>query len=221
MKTKPLDILYEDNHLLVLNKPGGLLTQPSGTQQDSLQEQAKAWIKLTHQKPGQVFLEAVHRLDKPVSGIVVFGRTSKAVSRLNESMRQKEMKKYYYALVENGPNNNEGVLEHYLIHDDYRAQVVFKDHPDSKYASLSYRVINRNLTTTLLEIELNTGRYHQIRAQLAAIGCPIVGDYKYGSAMAFSEDAIALHHFRLNILHPVTKESLQFETPLPSSFDIG
>lgn len=215
----PPDILFEDNHLLVMNKPAGLLTQPSGTEQDSLQEQAKEWIKTTYQKPGKVFLEAVHRLDKPVSGIVAFGRTSKAVSRLNEATRNKEMKKWYYALVENGPKDNEGILEHYLIHDDYRAQIVFKDHPEGKYASLSYRVITRNLTTSLLEIELNTGRYHQIRAQLSAIGCPIIGDDKYGSTTKFAKNAIALHHFRLIIPHPITRDLIQFDAPMPPSFE--
>src|SRR5215204_526225 len=124
--------LFEDNHLLVLNKPAGLLTQPSGTEQESLEQQAKAWIKIVYHKPGQVFLEAVHRLDKPVSGIVVFGKTSKALSRLNASIRDKQTKKLYYAWVEKRLSLSEGVLEHYLIHDDFQAQIVSADHPQAK-----------------------------------------------------------------------------------------
>ncbi len=213
-----LNIIFEDNHLLVLDKPGGLLTQPSGTEQDSLEQRAKAWIKSTHQKPGRVFLEAVHRLDKPVSGIVVFSRTTKALTRLNAFIRNKETQKFYYALVEGCPYENEGVLEHYMIHDDFHAQIVFKDHPQAKLARLSYRIMQKNLTTTLLEVQLDTGRYHQIRLQLSAVGCPIVGDSKYGSTTFFKKGTIALHHFRLQIPHPITNEPLIFESPLPMSF---
>lgn len=213
-----LDVLFEDNHLLVVNKPAGLLTQPSGTDQQSLETEAKAWIKDKYQKPGNVFLEAAHRLDRPVSGIVVFGRTSKAVSRLNEAMRNKDVQKRYYALVEGTPPENEGVLEHYMIHSDHRAEIVFKDHPEGKLARLLFKVIQRNLTTTLLEIQLDTGRYHQIRLQLSEIGCPIIGDSKYGGKTPFRQGAIALHHIALQIPHPVTKELLLFNAPLPASF---
>jgi 23S rRNA pseudouridine1911/1915/1917 synthase len=213
-----LDILFEDNHLLVLNKPAGLLTQPSGTEQDSLEKYAKEWIKSTYAKKWNVFLEAVHRLDKPASGVVVFGRTTKALSRLNESIRNQRTHKYYYAIVEGSPHENEGVLEHYMIHDNFRAQIVFKDHPEAKLARLSYRIIQKTLTTSFLEIELETGRYHQIRLQLSEVGCPIIGDQKYGSSTPFHPDQIALHHFRLQIPHPVNQELLTFEAPMPSSF---
>lgn len=210
-----LNILFEDNHLLVLNKPAGLLTQPSGTDQDSLEQQAKIWIKTTYHKPGLVFLEATHRLDKPVSGVVVFARTSKALSRLNAAMRNKQTHKYYYALVEGMPPSKQGQLEHYLMHDDFCAQIVYKEHPQAKIARLNYKVIQETSMGALLEIELETGRYHQIRVQLKAIGCPIIGDKKYGSQLPFQPEAIALHHTRLVIDHPVTKKQLKFEAPLP------
>ena len=215
-----IEVLFEDNHLLVLNKPAGLLTQPTSANADSLENQAKDWIKEKYQKPGNVFLEAAHRLDRPVSGVVVFGRTSKAVARLNASIREKETAKFYYALVDGCPRVEKGVLEHYLIHDDYQAQIVTKNHPGAKLAILYYRVIERRKGSSLLEIELNTGRYHQIRFQLSAIGCPIIGDHKYGSRKDFEPGAIALHHIRMQIPHPTTKALLTFEAPLPLSFNI-
>lgn len=208
--------LYEDNHLLVLNKPAGLLTQPSGTDQNSLEQEAKNWLKIKYSKPGNVFLEAVHRLDKPVSGVVVFGKTSKAVSRLNASIRSKQTCKIYYALVEGTMPASEGVLEHDLIHDDFHAQVVPAG--QGKLARLFYRVLEKRGQGTLLEIVLETGRYHQIRVQLSAVGCPIMGDSKYGSKRSFGGEGIALHHGRLEIAHPVTAEKMVFEAPLPAMF---
>lgn len=210
-----LDILFDDNHLLVLNKPAGLLTQPSGTDQESLEQWAKEWVKKTYNKPGNVFLEAVHRLDKPVSGIVVFARTSKALSRLNEAIRNKQFSKWYYAIVEGILPAEEGELEHYMIHDDFRAQVVFKEHPQAKVARLSYKIIQHTPIGTLIQIELETGRYHQIRLQLSTIGCPIIGDTKYGSQFAFEPGTIALHHGHLEMMHPTTQDPLIFDSPLP------
>ncbi len=201
-----ITIVFEDNHLLVLNKPAGLLTQPSGTDQDSLEMQAKAYIKEKYQKPGNVFLEAVHRLDKPVSGIVVFAKTSKALSRLNESLRNKQAKKIYHAWVEGIPKQKEGTLENYLVHDDFIASVATKNNPQAKLARLSYKVLETQGDETLLEIILETGRYHQIRVQLSTIGHPILGDTKYGSKKSHPE--IALSHVRLEIEHPVTHEKL-------------
>lgn len=203
-----IEIIFEDNHLLVVNKPAGLLTQPSGTEQDSLEAQAKAYIKEKYQKPGNVFLEAVHRLDKPVSGIVVFAKTSKALSRLNESLRSKQAKKIYHAWVEGIPKQKEATLEHYLVHDDFIATIVSKEHPEAKLARLSYKLLESKENSSLLEITLETGRYHQIRAQLAAIGHPIVGDAKYGSKTNRPE--IALTHVQLEIVHPVTGQLLIF-----------
>jgi 23S rRNA pseudouridine1911/1915/1917 synthase len=214
----PFPIIFEDNHLLVINKPAGLLTQPSGTEQDSVEQQAKAWLKEIYHKPGQVFLEAVHRLDKPVSGVVVFGKTSKALSRLNAAIRGKQTKKLYYALVEGVPTLEEGVLEHYLLHNDFFAQVVSASHPQAKQARLFYKIVKQHEKKTLLEIELETGRYHQIRVQLAAIGCPILGDERYGSHFLFEKNAIALHHGGLHIPHPITKNMCIFEACLPIYF---
>lgn len=210
--------LFEDNHLLVLNKPAGVLTQPSGTEQDSLEQQAKAWIKQVHHKPGNVFLEAVHRLDKPVSGVVVFGKTSKALSRLNTSIRTKQMRKIYWAWVEGVISSDEGSLEHFLLHDDFHAKVVPSHHPEGKVARLNYRVLQRAKERTLLEIELITGRYHQIRLQLSAINHPIWGDRKYGGKQPYVPDAIALHHRCLELTHPISQAWLTFEAPPPAAF---
>jgi 23S rRNA pseudouridine1911/1915/1917 synthase len=211
--------LFEDNHLLVLNKPAGLLTQPSGTEQESLEQQAKAWIKVVYHKPGNVFLEAVHRLDKPVSGVVVFGKTSKALSRLNASMRAKQTRKIYWAWVEGVLSLDEGELKHFLLHDEFHAKVVNKDHPEGKLARLTYRVLQRKNDRTLVEIELATGRYHQIRLQLAALGHPIWGDRKYGGKEQYEPDAIALHHRSLQLPHPISQAILTFEAPLPPAFN--
>lgn len=189
------------------------MTQPSGTDQDSLEKLCKAWIKAKYQKPGNVFLEAVHRLDKPASGIVVFARTSKALSRLNEAMRAKQTKKVYYALVEGILTPAEATLEHYLVHDDFQARLADPGDPDAKLCRLHYRLIKTKDSKSLLEVTLETGRYHQIRLQLAAIGHPIIGDYKYGSQQPFSPDGIALHHAFLEIPHPITKNTLKIEAP--------
>lgn len=204
-----IEIIYEDNHLLVVNKTAGILTQPSGTEQTSLESLCKAWIKEKYQKRGNVFLEAVHRLDKQVSGIVVFGRTSKALTRLNAAMRSGKTKKTYHALLENAPKAREGILENYLWHDDYRAIVVKEGHAGAKLARLHYKM----LSEFLAEIDLETGRYHQIRAQFAAIGCPIAGDTKYGSKHTLPGNRIALHHIRLCIPHPITQVFLTLEAP--------
>ena len=199
------DVIYEDNHLLVVNKPAGLLTQPSGTHQESLESICKAWLKEKYHKKGQVFLHAIHRLDKPVSGIVVFARTSKALSRLQETMRHnKNIKKMYEAWVERTPKSSEGWLEHYLVHDDHCAIVSSKNDPKAKLARLHYRVKEERGEQALLEVELETGRYHQIRVQLAAIGCPILGDIKYSSKHSLPGQTIALHHAFMQIPHPIT-----------------
>lgn len=207
-----LDIIYQDNHQLVVNKPAGLLTQPSGTENDSLEENAKLWIKQVYNKPGNVFLHAVHRLDKPVSGIVLFARTSKALSRLQESMRQKQSIKQYVALVEGKFAEKEGVLQHNLVHDEHKARLAHSGE-ESKIARLHYRLKEEVNDLSLLEITLETGRYHQIRVQLSAAGHPIVGDSKYGSRFPYMPGAIALHHHRLQIPHPITGEMQVFNSP--------
>lgn len=197
---------YCDNHILLAEKPAGMPTQ------EGLDAYAKAWIKEQFHKPGKVFLEPIHRLDKPVSGLVLFARTSKALSRLQEQMREQAIRKTYFALVEGRIPHDEGDLEHYLVHDEFKARVVDKNHKEGKQALLHYQVVERKRECAFLEIELITGRYHQIRAQCAAIGCPIVGDTKYGSRVVFSGPGIALHHGRLQFHHPVTKELLTFHS---------
>lgn len=206
----PIQLIYEDNHLLVVSKPGNLLTQPSGTEQRSLEGCLKSWLKQKYVKPGNVFLHAVHRIDKSVSGIVVFAKTSKALSRLTESIRSKKTKKIYLALVEGKLKDETGTLSHYLAHDDFKARVT--NAKEGKLSILHYKVIERRDQNSLVEIELETGRYHQIRAQFAAIGCPIVGDIKYGSQQQFIPGCIALHHSLLEIEHPITKEKLNFSS---------
>lgn len=208
MDETELQILYEDNHLLAVVKPHGLLTQPSGTEQPNLEALCKELIKRRDCKPGNVYLHAVHRLDKPASGVVLFAKTNKALSRFNASFRCKEVKKVYLALVERAPNQKEGTLEHYLAHGDGRAELSYKEDPKAKKASLYYQVIPSDNGATSLRIELESGRYHQIRTQLAAIGCPILGDAKYGANMPYFEGAIALFHVELQIPHPVTKQTL-------------
>lgn len=207
------EVIHVDNHQLIVNKPAGILTQPSGTEQISLESLAKQWIKEEYKKPGNVFLEAIHRLDKPVSGIVLFARTSKALSRLQEAMRDKRSQKTYTALVEGNLENKSGTLEHYLIHDDFYARVVSANTPNAKLARLHYCVIKSEKNKTWLEIDLETGRYHQIRVQFSAIGHPIIGDERYGSKVPFVPGCIALHHSRLQIPHPISGEMQTFTAP--------
>ncbi|MBM4152943.1 MAG: RNA pseudouridine synthase [Kiritimatiellaceae bacterium] len=216
-----LDVLHHDNHLLAVNKPSGLLTQPSGTDKDNLEDRSKAWIKEVKNKPGNVFLHAVHRLDQVVSGVVLFACTDKALSRLNADMREHKFTKIYHAVVSGTPPQTEGTLRHFLIHDDYRAEVAKAGDRDARECRLDYRTIRSVRNQTLLEIQLHTGRYHQIRAQLAAVGCPIIGDEKYGSRIKMPHGDIALHHARLTVSHPVTKAEMVFEAAHPASWPAG
>jgi 23S rRNA pseudouridine1911/1915/1917 synthase len=209
------EILFEDNHILVVNKPAGYVTQPTNLGQKNMEEICKAWIKEKYNKPGNVFLGTVHRLDKPVSGIVLFAKTSKALERLNESMRKREIRKFYCAVVEGVLDK--GVLEHYLFHDEYRSRVVSKNTPQAKFCRLVYESLQSNDRYTLVEIELETGRYHQIRAQFSAVGHSIVGDEKYGSFIKYPAEGIALHHSQLDFLHPTKNELISIKSPLPDS----
>jgi 23S rRNA pseudouridine1911/1915/1917 synthase len=215
-----LEVLYHDNHLLAANKPAGLLTQPSGTDKDNLEDRSKVWIKETKSKPGNVFLHAVHRLDQVVSGIVLFACTDKALSRLNADMRTHKFTKIYHAVVSGTPPQDSGSLRHFLTHDDYHAKIVSEGDADAKECLLDYKVLKSSSNQSLLEIQLHTGRYHQIRAQLAAIGCPILGDEKYGSTIKLPGGAIALHHARLTVIHPVTKEEIFIQAPYPAHWPL-
>jgi 23S rRNA pseudouridine1911/1915/1917 synthase len=208
-----MKIIFCDNHLLVVFKPAGISTQPHGASEDNLLDQTKAWLKQEFQK-SNVFLEPIHRLDKPVSGLVLFARTSKALSRLQEMVRQRKIARTYFAWVEGKLPEAKGTLEHYLVHDEHRARVVDKSHSEAKLARLHYLQIDQLKAKSLVEIDLETGRYHQIRAQFADIGCPIVGDQKYGSLSHWKKGGIALHHGRLQFLHPVTKSELCFNSSL-------
>ncbi|MGA8164548.1 MAG: RNA pseudouridine synthase [Waddliaceae bacterium] len=212
-----IDILYEDNHLFVVDKPPMLLTQPSGTSKENLETFAKELIKKREKKKGGVFLEAVHRLDKPVSGIVLFAKTSKALSRLTTAMRNRQVKKCYIAWVEGVVSSEQGILEHWMVHDGHRARLADQEDVGAKKGRLFYRVRERRKGQTLLDLQLETGRYHQIRVQLSGIGHPIVGDEKYGSCQPYfapgCERGIALHHYRLEIPHPIRKEALTISSP--------
>lgn len=213
MKSSDSEVIYCDNHLLVANKPPGLLTQPDESKEDSLEVFAKAWVKEEYKKPGNVFLHAIHRLDKPVSGLVLFARTSKALTRLNEQSRNQEIQRVYLAEVEGVLAEKEGRLDHYLIHGDHKALIGKPTDKEAKHARLTFRVVQFKSHTTLVQIELETGRYHQIRAQFSAAGHSILGDRKYGAKVA--EEVIHLHCTKLAFAHPITQEVLQFETPAP------
>jgi 23S rRNA pseudouridine1911/1915/1917 synthase len=207
MKSLDNAVSFCDNHILVAVKPAGMSTQPD------FEEAMKAYIKIKYDKPGNVFLHAVHRLDKPVSGLVLLARTSKALSRLNEQSRANEIERFYIAEVEGVLPIKQGKLDHYLVHGDHRAHIATKDAPDAKHARLTYNVLKFNAHSTLVEIQLDTGRYHQIRAQFSAAGHPIVGDAKYGAKKDL--DAIHLHSAKLLLQHPVTKEALSFASSVP------
>ncbi|MGE3954378.1 MAG: RluA family pseudouridine synthase [Parachlamydiales bacterium] len=202
-----MKILYEDNHLLALDKPPGMLTQPSGTDQESLEALAKAYLKERDHKPGQVFLHALHRLDRAAEGIVLFAKSSKALERGMEAIREGKMEKVYLAWVA-GDLGQEGVLEDYLIHREHRGEVVTPDTSGAKRARLRYL----RKGPGLYEIFLETGRYHQIRVQFASHGAPIIGDTKYGGPPC-DHPGIFLAHIRCTLPHPTQKTALTVEAP--------
>ena len=209
------EIVFCDNHVLIAAKPAGMLTQPSDSNDSNLESFAKNWVKKEYSKSGAVFLHCVHRLDRSVSGLVLFARTSKALSRLNEQMRNMEIQRVYMAEVEGIlPKGKEGKLDHYLIHGDHKALVSKEGALGAKHARLTFQVIQAKSHSTLVQIELETGRYHQIRAQFSAIDHPIVGDKRYGSK-ADGGGEIRLHCFKIAFQHPVTKELLNFESAAP------
>ena len=214
----PKDILYEDNHLIVVNKHCGELVQPDRESDEALENDIKAMIKVRDHKPGDVFLGVVHRIDRPVSGAVVFAKTSKALTRLNEMIRNGEIRKTYWAITEATPNPEQGSLTHYIVRDGRtnRSRAYDKPKADGKKAMLNYQVLGRSTNYTLVEVELLTGRHHQIRAQLSKIGCPIKGDLKYGAKRSNPDGGISLHSRRVELLHPVRKEPLSIEAPVPA-----
>lgn len=209
-----VEILFCDNHVLVASKPVDLLTQPDGSGNRSLQEELSEWLRREHHKPGKVFLHCVHRLDRPVSGLVLFARTSKALSRLNKESRRWEIQRVYVAEVEGILAQRSGQLDHFLVHGDHRSRVVSEGTPGAKHARLRYEVLRYLSHSTLVQVELETGRYHQIRAQMGAMGHPVLGDQKYGARQKETW-GIRLHATKIAFVHPVTKEPLQFESPPP------
>lgn len=213
-----LQVLFEDNHLLIVNKRPGDLVQGDKTGDIPLSEIAKQYIGKKYNKPGAVFLGVVHRLDRPTSGVVIFARTSKALSRLNKMFADRETKKTYWAITKNSPANDKGRLEHFLKRNTKQNKSYANIHevPDSKKAVLNYEVIKKLDRYTLFEIDLETGRHHQIRSQFSAIGCPIKGDLKYGFDRSNKDGSIHLHARKLSFVHPVTKEMLNIEAAPPS-----
>ncbi len=213
----PFSVIFEDNHLIVVNKSPGVLVQGDVTGDIPLAELVKEYIKEKYKKPGDVFLGVVHRLDRPVSGVVVLARTSKALERMNELFRERETIKTYWAVVKNKPPQPEGVLIHWLMKDEKKNKTTaFKKETVGAFRSeLSYRVIGSAAGHWLLQVNPVTGRSHQIRAQLASMGCVIRGDVKYGDDQPNEDGSIYLHARRLSFIHPVKKEPVTFEAPVP------
>ncbi|MCK5805224.1 MAG: RluA family pseudouridine synthase [Lentisphaeria bacterium] len=212
-----LEILFVDNHLLAVAKPPGLVTQPSGHHRDSLEIRAKRWLQKRFQKPGNVFLEAVHRIDRLASGVVLFARTSKALSRLNASVRERKVAKVYLALVEGRMSPPSDRLVHWLRHGDHRAEVAERGARAARESVLEYRCVAEVGDRTLLEVQLLTGRYHQIRVQLSEVGYPVAGDQLYGGGKTSGGLGIALHHWRLTVPHPTLGETVEMVAPLPDT----
>jgi 23S rRNA pseudouridine1911/1915/1917 synthase len=212
-----LQILYQDNHIIVVNKRVGDIVQGDKTGDKPLSEVVKEYIKEKYNKPGEVYLGVVHRLDRPTTGIVVFARTSKALTRLNELFKNRETQKTYWAVVKNKPPKEQDKLVHYLKRNEKNntSKAHLKEVPESKIASLDYKIIKALDNYYVLEIDLHTGRHHQIRAQLTAIGCPIKGDLKYGFDRSNPDGGIHLHARKLILNHPVTKETIEIIAPVP------
>lgn len=212
-----LQVLYEDNHLIIVNKRPGDIVQGDKTGDMPLSEVVKEYIKVKYNKPGNVYLGVVHRLDRPTSGIVLFARTSKALPRLNQLFKDKEAKKTYWAIVKNMPPGSAATLTHFLKRNPKQNKSVshIKEVPESKKAVLDYRVLKKLDNYYLLEIDLHTGRHHQIRSQLSFIGSPIKGDLKYGFDRSNKDASISLHARKLSFIHPVNKEQIEVIAPPP------
>ncbi len=211
-------VIYEDNHIIVVNKRVGDIIQGDKTGDQPLSEIVKDYIKDKYNKPGEVFLGVIHRLDRPTSGVVVFARTSKALTRINDSFKQRETKKTYWAIVKNEPPKESDILIHFLVRNEKNntSKAHSKEVPGSKKASLEYKIIQKLQNYFALEIDLHTGRHHQIRCQLAAIGSPIKGDLKYGFNRSNPDGGIHLHARELILIHPTTKESIKFTADVPN-----
>lgn len=213
-----MTVVYEDNHIIIVNKTASEIVQGDKTGDVPLSETVKQYLKEKYHKPGNVFIGVTHRLDRPVSGLVVFAKTSKALSRLNEMFKNSEVKKTYWAIVKQTPAETEGELVNYLVRNEKQNKSYAYDteKPGSKKAILHYRLIARSDNYCLLEVDLKTGRHHQIRCQLAKMGCPIKGDLKYGFPRSNPDGSICLHARRVRFVHPVSKELIDVVAPVPS-----
>ena len=214
-----MTVVYEDNHIIVVNKDSGEIVQGDKTGDTPLSDIVKEYIKEKHNKPGNVFLGVVHRLDRPVSGLVVFAKTSKALSRLCDMFRLGNVHKTYWAITKNVPSHPEGHLEQWIVRNEKqnKSYVYNREVPNSKKAMLDYRVIGYSDNYTLIEVHLLTGRHHQIRCQLAAMGCPIKGDLKYGAKRSNPDGSISLMSRHIEFVHPVSKENISLSAPLPDN----
>lgn len=212
-----MKVIYEDNHIIIVAKNSGEIVQGDKTGDIPLSETVKEWIKEKYNKPGNVFLGVVHRLDRPVSGLVVFAKTSKALSRLNEMFRTGDVHKTYWAIVKNRPRELEATLTHWIVRNEKQNKSYAHDREvkNSKKATLHYKVIGASVNYTLVEVQLMTGRHHQIRCQLAKIGCPIKGDLKYGADRSNPDGSISLLSRYVEFVHPVSKEVIKATAPLP------
>lgn len=212
-----MDIVYEDNHIIVVNKHSGEIVQGDKTGDKPLVETVKEYLKEKYAKPGNVFLGIPHRLDRPVSGLVIFAKTSKALSRLSTMFRDGEVHKTYWAITKNTPVPSEGTLTNWLTRNEKQNKSYAYDHevPNAKKAILKYKTLTRSQNYTLLEINLLTGRHHQIRCQLGHIGCPIKGDLKYGAQRSNADGSISLLSRYVDFIHPVSKEHISLTSPLP------
>lgn len=212
-----MTVVYEDNHIVVVNKTSSEIVQGDKTGDTPLSEMVKQYLKEKYNKPGNVFIGVTHRLDRPVSGLVVFAKTSKALPRLNEMFRNGEVKKTYWAIVKECPKETEGELVHYLVRNEKqnKSYAYDKEVKNSKKAVLHYKLIGHSQNYYLLEVDLKTGRHHQIRCQLAKMGCPIKGDLKYGSPRSNPDGSICLHARTVQFVHPVSKEMIRLTAPIP------
>ncbi|MEX2511762.1 MAG: RluA family pseudouridine synthase [Cyclobacteriaceae bacterium] len=214
---RPFNVIYEDNHLLVVNKSAGILVQGDKTGDKTLTDYCRDYIAKKYNKPGAVFLHPVHRLDRPVSGLVVFARTSKALERMTALFRKREIHKVYWAIVKSRPKEEMGKLTHWLVKNQETniSTAYIKEIPESKKSELTYKRLGKLNDHWLLEIRPLTGRPHQIRVQLSAMGCPIRGDVKYGFSKPNPDGSIHLHAFHLVFVHPIKKEKLFLRAALP------
>ena len=212
-----MTVVYEDNHIVVVNKTSSEIVPGDKTGDTPLSEMVKQYLKEKYNKPGNVFIGVTHRLDRPVSGLVVFAKTSKALPRLNEMFRNGEVKKTYWAIVKECPKETEGELVHYLVRNEKqnKSYAYDKEVKNSKKAVLHYKLIGHSQNYYLLEVDLKTGRHHQIRCQLAKMGCPIKGDLKYGSPRSNPDGSICLHARTVQFVHPVSKEMIRLTAPVP------